>query len=390
MKLITNTLLCFAIFFPSITFTNVIYVNQAAAGLNNGTSWLNAFIDLQDALNSTPAPDTIWIAEGTYFPTNGTDRYIYFQIPSGVAIFGGFEGTETQLSQRDWETHQTILSGDIGEQGDHSDNSFSVLYAAQTDTTTTIDGLNIMLGNANSVVQIDPTQGPSKSGGGLYVDGQGNYAFIKINNCIFLENQASITGGAIHFFGNGGATGFYISNTTFINNSSNSGGAITKYGECDFKQSFVSCRFENNNSVVYGGAYWTYEYGEDVNLVFQDCEFINNKASQGGAIARYNLLDVNINDLIFINCLFDGNEVSLRGGAISDETISSTGDILAYNCVFQSNHANQNGGAIYIESDAPKNLYLTHSSFKENKSVYSGGAVWFFFIFFRFKYLFNK
>ena len=90
-----------------------IYVNAAANGANNGTSWQNVYTDLQAALAATTAGQQIWVAAGTYKPTAGTDRAISFQLKAGVAIYGGFAGGETALEQRDWQANVTVLSGDL-------------------------------------------------------------------------------------------------------------------------------------------------------------------------------------------------------------------------------------------------------------------------------------
>jgi hypothetical protein len=60
----------------------VIYVDVNAHGTNDGTSWHNAYNNLQDALNqaaATTAPEQIWIADGTYKP--GASRTDTFVIP---------------------------------------------------------------------------------------------------------------------------------------------------------------------------------------------------------------------------------------------------------------------------------------------------------------------
>ena len=55
----------------------ILYVNKNANGLNNGTSWLNAYKNLQDALtNKCPGTTEIWVAEGTYYPDEGPDSLI--------------------------------------------------------------------------------------------------------------------------------------------------------------------------------------------------------------------------------------------------------------------------------------------------------------------------
>lgn len=78
----------------------VIYVRANASGANNGTSWANAYTNLQTALSNASAGTQIWVAAGTYKPTSGTDRGISFVMKNGVQLYGGFAGTENSLTHR--------------------------------------------------------------------------------------------------------------------------------------------------------------------------------------------------------------------------------------------------------------------------------------------------
>ena len=112
-------------------YTDVIYVDSSATtGSNNGTSWANAFTDLQDALAVVRAGcvDTVKVAQGTYYPSDSTDlldrctgnvistiapdRTISFDIPDSAVVLGGY-GHGADSVMRDWECNKTILCGDI-------------------------------------------------------------------------------------------------------------------------------------------------------------------------------------------------------------------------------------------------------------------------------------
>ena len=109
---------------------SVLFVDCDATGNGNGTSWENAYTDLQAALLAAGAGTEIWVAEGTYKPTAGTDRTATFSLPDGVVIYGGFSGVETARDQRNWVQHMTRISGDIGVVGTATDNVKQLITAA--------------------------------------------------------------------------------------------------------------------------------------------------------------------------------------------------------------------------------------------------------------------
>ena len=101
----------------------VIYVYAAAAGTNDGTSWGDAFADLQDALDdartSGGCPCEIWVAAGTYKPDRGTgDQTLAFELANNIGVYGGFAGFEECREQRDRMVNETILSGDLAGDDD--------------------------------------------------------------------------------------------------------------------------------------------------------------------------------------------------------------------------------------------------------------------------------
>ncbi len=159
-----------------------IFVNHAAVGLNNGTSWQNAYTDLQDAIAELAdikfgGPGEIWVAKGTYKPTDGTDATISFKPSRGTKIFGGFAGGEASRVLRDPVAHDTILSGDIGAPGP-SGNTNAVLRFSGTfvDATTLVDGCTIRDGVS--------VNGPGPGGGIRFENGSSAIvANCRITNC---------------------------------------------------------------------------------------------------------------------------------------------------------------------------------------------------------------
>ena len=98
--------------------------------------------------------------------------------------FSDQKTTETQRSGRDVDANATILSGDIGTQGDKGDNSYHVVYANNVNNTAVLDGFTVTGGNANGGWS-------NNNGGGMY----NNNSSPTLTNVAFSANSANSGGG---------------------------------------------------------------------------------------------------------------------------------------------------------------------------------------------------
>ena len=132
-KRITAIAIMLAVWFCTAAWGTTYYVDPNGDDNANGLSWVTAFATVQKALDSVSYGDEIWVAEGTYKPTKGTDPYdprsVTFQLADGVTMYGGFEGIETDPNHRYSLAHETILSGDIDDDGIlNSSNCYHVVH----------------------------------------------------------------------------------------------------------------------------------------------------------------------------------------------------------------------------------------------------------------------
>ena len=211
----------------SIATAQTHYVRHNATGMNNGATWYDAFTNLHDALQQAQYGDTIWVAGGSYIPSDTTSRDATFTLKNGVRLFGGFSGAETQLNQRNLQLHATILSGDAGTAGNTDDNCYNVLTCHHADSTTVIDGFIIEGGNANSTTPSDPLS--RKRGGGMYLKPlvTGQDASPQIRHCIFRNNNA--VGGGSALFADGNTKGASAPDMIFCRLEQNTGSQTLYY-----------------------------------------------------------------------------------------------------------------------------------------------------------------
>ena len=271
--------------------SDIIYVNLKATGENNGTSWADAFKDLQDAIDAASPGDQVWVAGGTYYPTKDrsgavcSNSYATFYINKNIEIFGGFAGVETNLTHRIIGLNKTILDGDIGIANQINDNAYHVVYIDGTSSQGNItesmilDGFIIQNGAAN--LQIFPYN----SGGGIYMDGSGNGNSCKpsIIHCDIQNNQASggrcYGGGVAHYGSNGGTCSPGYIYCRFLNNAtSRKGGAMyNEGGNGDSSPGIINCTFFNNSALESGGAIYSLGTNGKCNPSIYNCIFKENK-----------------------------------------------------------------------------------------------------------------
>jgi len=355
-----------------------IYVDDDAKGLNNGSSWDDAYKFLQDALadaNSTEKPVEIRVAQGIYKPDEDTihpdgtgDRTAAFQLINGVTLKGGYAGFgESNPNARDIKLYETILSGDLtGNDVDvnnpfdllneptRADNCYHIFYhheGLNLDDTAILNGFTITGGFADS------GSWPHDTGSGMfnyrnnptvecctfsgnwaeYGGGMDNvYSSPTVTNCTFERNSAVQAAGGI--YSDSGAPS--LTNCTFVRNSALCGGAMFNYGD----SILTDCIFIENLAPAEGAG-----GGAIINLfsspTLLNCKFIRNTAGEnswetGGSGGAIYAIDGGNPKLI--NCTFIENSAKYFGGAISSE-FKETGPIII-NCTFSNNWAAAAGG----------------------------------------------
>ena len=364
------------------------YVMAGAEGANNGTSWADAFGDLQDALDAAVSGDQIWVATGTYTPSVGIDesgdpRMASFIMKSGVAIYGGFKGDEKQFDKRQVDPGRTVLSGELGIDGDDTDNSYHVVYADGV-TGAVLDGFTVTGGRGDGGKNYSNFQG-----GGMY----NKDSALTVANCVFRDNQVAQF--FINMGGWGGGMFNYnsapiVTNCTFIanragnvaNSSEGKGGGMYNYGYfggggdsrgpvvtgCTFIDNLASSKRNPKNG---GGGGM---YNDSCSPVIDRCTFTGNLAGCGGGMLNY------LSQAYVTNCVFNANSSSYLegfGGAMYN-----LGYAFIQNCTFHRNgtltRPNSNkpstmfGGAIF-EDRVGNAIY--NCVFSENAAYGAGGAV---------------
>lgn len=196
--------------------TKIYYVSPT--GVGDGTSW-ETTTTLQTALQNAVAGDQIWV-QGFEQITSADQLYIApadgFSLKSGVQLYGGFKGDETNVNSRETlgkpyqMKYRSVLSGDI-KRDDVVDNTNLIFPAniTRSDNATHVLNVNMAPASGNNK-NTSPTiingfsignghaDGSGEKGGGIYIHGDNTGGGIfRIERCFLLNNYAT-QGGAIY------------------------------------------------------------------------------------------------------------------------------------------------------------------------------------------------
>lgn len=318
--------------------TAQVYVNANATGNNDGSSWADAYSKLQTAIDSSAANSELWIAAGTYFPQAVADLdTMTFTIDKPIALYGGFEGTETMLEERDHVANLTRLSGDIdGDDvpGDvtifRTDNARHVLVILLEEPgEVTLDGLDIS--NGAALLEQPPAGTPDITpwlGGGVLSLGG-----LRLNNCTFTDNTAFIGGAFYSLPVSDSLDQLFVTGCEIDSNHSGLGTARFQ----GFNTAvFVNTTVENNRSDFFGGGVVL----GNSNAIFEGCAFRNNTAEQsvgGGLFGFQNSANTIIDPTVSIrNCSFEDN-IAIAGGGLTYNNFFPGGAIFLDSCEFTGN-----------------------------------------------------
>jgi hypothetical protein len=327
----------------------------------DGNAWETAYEDLNPLLKQLAyvggANCEVWVKSAFYYPTTGADRSASFVIPSGLHLYGGFNGTEDTLAERTAPAFFiTAMSGAIGG-GTVNDNSYHVVNASGASNTTVIDGFTISSGRATG------GGNDGRGAGMLAVDSR-----VNVRNTKFISNYAEVAGGGVFstaypdfdnclFYNNatgGSGAGVYhhtlgalnIANSSFLGNESlDSGGAIT----VSFADATLFGVFFSGNSSVSGNGGSLHIGGDSTdNATLTNCTLSRNSAggTAGGVYASANTkIDLR-------NSILWGN-LSPNGTVIQDQYSSHPNGTVAY---VASSIEGISANPLFVDADGPDNV----------------------------------
>lgn len=345
--------------------TSVWYVDRDNMGLTkDGTSWATAFTTIQAGVDaaSSGGGGEVWVAEGAYAAS--VDPVVTMK--TNVFLYGGFigigaGGNETKRSQRNWNTHPTIITGE---------NARRCVIGANN---SVLDGFQVVNGRNTAM------------GAGLYIN---NNSSITIINVVFSNNVVLGKKGTQYSEFGGDAFGSCI----YIENSSN-----MEIRSCEFKNNKTTAGESHNWDRLGGSAWGGAIYSKSSVVSLEKCIFDSNSNMGGQGFpcgnSRGGALCLDSSSLKLSMCEFINN--TSRGGnrdiitvvwypEYYTDTFSYGGAIYsanksvldAYNCIFTSNAAAAShkpsgrnisagyGGAIYTDSESITNL--NYISFTNN------------------------
>ncbi len=337
---------------PGPAAAKVVYVSPAGSDSNSGLDWADAKLTLGAGIGAASPGDQVWAAAGTY------EELV--TLKNRVAVYGGFAGNETLLSQRNWTTHLTTIDANFA--------GTAVTAPVGCFAGTDIDGFEIIYGQANSTT--------GDCGGGVYC----TTGSVTVANCTFLDDSATngggiyltyspsvVTGDSLGYCsasnnggglwcGNAGAT---VSNSSFSSNSAPYGGGIYLSSS---SSTVTGCTFGTNTASSNGGGM----YCTGASPSISGCTFTSNNGGGGGGLYADTFSGSIDGNTFTGNTAGNGAGLYLSGssnGSVSGNTVTGN----------TANTSSGNGGGIYAYSNS--SWTISDNAISGN-SAYNGAGIY--------------
>ncbi|MDO8684074.1 MAG: right-handed parallel beta-helix repeat-containing protein [Armatimonadota bacterium] len=274
-----------------------IYVSSNGNDANNGLSWIRPKKTVQAGIDAAAAlGGNVWVKAGLYRERIALSPYVY--------VYGGFDGHEVEISQRDWVSSPTILDGQQGG---------SVVTSKVCHIWSRIDGFTIKNGNA-------------VRGGGIYLVGASPTIANNVitGNAVYPATTGSARGGGVYCA---------YSSSTVINNIIN---ANTATGDATYSATGagIYCHgspvvISNNritgNIASIDGSMGAGVYLSNSSAVVTNNTIAGNTSSQAGGIDTYNSSPMISNNIV----AFNSSGIRKTGGApvLKNNDVFSNGGI---------------------------------------------------------------
>lgn len=238
-----------------------LFVCENKTGNSDGSSWDNCYSknDINKAVKSLEKGGSLYFKVGNY----ELSQTIF--LTQDVKLYGGFEGTENDISERKLGTKASVLSGK---------GQFLVINAQNLSKKSVLDSFVIKNGKTNSY------------GGAMF----NKHSNIMIKNVSFMNNVSSYGGALANQDSNP-----TIINATFNQNNSSIGGAIFNRKS---NPTIINTTFSQNAATGKGGAISnTASKPTIINATFSE----NTAASSSGVITSIDSQTKITNSIIWGN-----------------------------------------------------------------------------------------
>jgi len=339
---------------PPAAGAGTIYVTRIGDDSHDGRSWATAKKTVTGGLAAAVSGDQVWVAEGTY--QEGVT------LRSGVALYGGFAGSESSLAERSSTAHVSILDGNA---------SGIVVWAPVWVTAAArIDGFTIRNGKSTYGAGIDCLS-----------------SAVAIANNTITGNNADSVGAGIYCSGcsptiidnliagntAGGGGGIYceggspvISGNTITRNTggTDGGGIYCASGSPMISDNTITNNraWTSSNGNRKGGGI---SCGSQSSPTITGNTIMGNEAAYGGGIHCWGCSPFISNNRII------GNAAEEGGGILASSSSNPYASPPISNNIIQANVAARTGGGIYCGTSSQSRI--TNNTIVQNSSEVGGG-----------------
>ena len=313
---------------------NEWFIKPGATG--KGTSWEDA-TDLGEALKACATADKLYLAAGTYTPTQyaggSSDADKTFLLTQNVRIYGGYPEKPKAGDVADPAVNKTILSGNESS----TSHVFVIAAPKDEDYSIQINGITVRGGCNTST-----SAGTNKLNGEYFYTGYGAGVYVlgskvKFTNCFIKDNKSAKF-----------ACGMFSTNNSYV-----------EMEHCEI----------TDNMVESGNAAGIHNAGT---MILRNCGIRRNgctKSSLVGGFYNYDLdKKLNTAKAYLYSCEFENNSGSTNWKRVSNFYGRENSFSVIVNTTFYGTDAGNAPIAIYGEGVTDTEAYIISCTVAGNKS----------------------